>query len=264
MKGRLGKFATKNFSATAVRCLPLLASMLFLACGASKQLGNENAQEGLVVVYQPSHQSDTGVNFNEALVCNAIVEAAMAASTKVAMVHKVWSYNIEGLHHAREGSNTKIEHTSATDSLGRSSGYAYEMRESNKLRPKVFIAIHNNGATKRNACWGYVHEGDEQEEVNRDLAGELVREVCGASGLENGGVLGDSSPNRNDYRCKNTGKLSFYSLDENVNHCPVRVLLEIGDNKESYDLLMNPGVQKKIGEAIQRTIERRYGKPESR
>ena len=200
MIGRRRKFGTKNFSTTAVLWLLFLAPMLFLACGASKQLGSGGVQEKLLIVYQPSHQRDTGVNFNEALVCNAIVEAAMAASTNVAMVHKVWSYNIEGLHHAREGSNTKIEHTSETDSLGRSSGYAYEMRESNKLRPKVFIAIHNNGATKRNACWGYVHEGDEQEELNRDLAGELVREVCRASGLENGGVLGDSSPNRNDYR----------------------------------------------------------------
>ncbi|MCX6145350.1 MAG: N-acetylmuramoyl-L-alanine amidase [Ignavibacteriales bacterium] len=264
MKCRTCRFGTKGLSAIAAWFLLLLAPLLFSACGASRQLGSGNAQEELVIVYQPSHQNDTGVNFNEALVCNAIVEAAMAASTSVARVHKVWSYNVEGLHHAREGSNTKIDHSSATDSVGRISGYTYEIRESNNLKPKIFVAIHNNGATKRNACWGYVHEGDEQEGVNRDLARELVEEVCRASGLENGGVLGDSSPNRNDYRCKNTGKLSFYSLDETVNHCPVRVLLEIGDNKESYNLLMNPAVQKKIGEAIQGTIERRYGKPGSR
>jgi hypothetical protein len=258
------KFGTKSFSTSGVWCLLLLVPTFFLACGASKELSSGRAQEELVIVYQPSHQSDTGVNFNEALVCNAIVEAAMAASTSAAKVHKVWSYNVEGLHHAREGSNTKVDHTSATDSLGRISGYAYEIRDANNLKPKVFVAIHNNGATKRNACWGYVHEGDKQEGINRDLAREFVEEVCKASGLENGGVLGDSSPNRNDYRCKNTGKLSFYSLDENVNHCPVRVLLEIGDNKESYDLLMNPATQKKIGEAIQQTIERRFGTPESR
>jgi hypothetical protein len=249
---------------TAAGCMLLLAPAMFLSCSASKQIGAGNTQEDAVIVYQPSHQSVTGVNFNEALVCNAIVEAAMAASTGAARVHKVWSYSADGLHHAREGSNTKVDHTSATDSLGRISGYAYEIRESNNLKPKIFVAIHNNGATKRNACWGYVHEGDEQEGSNRELARELVGAVCKASGLENGGVLGDSSPNRNDYRCKNTGKLGFYSLDENVNHCPTRVLLEIGDNKESYDLLMNPAVQKKIGGAIQETLERRYGKQESR
>ena len=254
----------KDLTAAGHRSLLLLVPMLFLACGSSKQLGVGSKGEELVVVYQPSHQSDTGTDFNEALVCNAIVEAAMAASTGAARVHKVWSYNVEGLHHAREGSNTKIDHSSATDSLGRISGYTHEIRESNKQKPDVFIAIHNNGATKRNACWGYVHEGDNQEISNKDLARELVEEVCKASGLENGGVLGDSSPNRNDYRCKNTGKLSLYSLDENVNHCPVRVLLEIGDNKESYDLLINPDIQKRIGKAIQGVIERRYGKTGNR
>jgi len=188
------------------------------------------------------------------------VEAALAASTGVVRVHKAWSYNVDGLHHAREGSNTKMDHTTLIDSLGRISGYAYELKETNKLHPDVFIAVHNNGATNRNACWGYVHEGDTGEQRNRELARELVEAVCQASGLENGGVLGDSSPNRNDYRCKNTGKLSFYSLDENVNSSPVRVLLEIGDNKVSYELLMDPAVQKKIGKAIQDVVEQRFGK----
>ena len=263
MKHWIHTTGRRGLASTAARCLLLLASILFVGCGASKQLGVGSGEEEFVVVYQPSHQTDTGANFNEALVCNAIVEAAMAASTNAAKVHKVWSYNAEGLHHARQGSNTKIDHSSAADSLGRISGYAYEIRESNKLKPNVFVAIHNNGASKRNACWGFVHEGDEQEPGNRELAKELVEEVCKASGLENAGVLGDSWPNRNDYRCKNTGKLSFYSLDENVNHCPIRVLLEIGDNKVSYDLLMNPDIQKKIGKAIQGVIERRYGKPGS-
>jgi hypothetical protein len=253
---------SRGNAATARWIMPVLVAILVSACSTTQQLSG-SAEKEAVIVYQPSHQNDTGVNFNEALVCNAIVEAAIASSTGSTKVHKVWSYNAEGLHHAREGSNTKIDHTSAIDSLGRVSGYAFELRESNRLNPTVFVAIHNNGATKRNACWGYVHEGDEQEAANRELASELVEEVCMASGLENGGVLGDSSPNRNDYRCKNTGKLSFYSLDENVNRCQRRVLLEIGDNKESYDLLMNPKIQKKIGKAIQGVIERRYGKPKN-
>jgi hypothetical protein len=231
-------------------------SLVLFSCGPTKQITNKLP----LVVYQPSHQSDTGTNYNEALVCNNIVDAAMAASTGVVRVHKVWSYNQENLHHARQGSNTKIDHSTAVDSLGRISGYAYEITESNKLKPDVFVAVHNNGASKRNACWGFVHEEDEYEQQNRGLAGELVAEICMVSGMDNAGVLGDSWPNRNDYRCKNTGKLSFYSLDENTNKCPIRVLLEIGDNKASYELLMNPAVQKKIGEAIQRVIEKRFGK----
>jgi hypothetical protein len=261
MKRKKRSFDAHNPHVTTARCVLLFATALFSACGLSQQMTTGSTEDRNVVVYQPSHQSDTGVDFNEALVCNAIVEAAIAASTGTTKVHKVWSYNADGLHHGRQGSNTKIEHSSAVDSLGRISGYAYEIRESNRLKPRVFIAIHNNGATKRNACWGFVHEGDEQEPANRELATELVGEICRASGLENAGVLGDSSPNRNDYRCKNTGKLSFYSLDENINQCPTRVLLEIGDNKESLSLLMNPDIQKKIGKAIQAVIERRYGKP---
>ena len=238
--------------------LVVLAGWLFSGCSPSREIGTRGPIP--VVVYQPSHQSDTGVNYNEALVCNAIVNGALASSTGVVEVYKVWSYEVGGLHHARQGSNTKIDHTSVVDSLGRISGYAYELRQSNKLNPDVFISVHNNGATKRNACWGFVHEGDAWEETNRALSRELVEAICQTSGLENAGVLGDSSPNRNDYRCKNTGKLSFYSLDENVNQCPIRVLLEIGDNKESYELLMNPEMQKNIGQAIQRVIERKFGK----
>jgi hypothetical protein len=239
----------------------LVVVLLYSGCTSSGQLGSGGREtKKVIVIYQPSHQSDTGVDFNEALVCNGIVEAALAASTGVVQVHKVWSYNVEGLHHAREGSNTKIDHTTMIDSLGKVSGYAYELKETNKLHPDVFIAVHNNGATNRNACWGYVHEGDAGEQQNRELAKVLVEAVCRASGLENGGVLGDSSPNRNDYRCRNSGKLSFYSLDENINSSPIRVLLEIGDNKVSYELLMDPAIQKKIGKAIQGVIEQRFGK----
>jgi hypothetical protein len=239
----------------------LIVTLLCTGCSSSSRLGSGGDEaKKTIVVYQPSHQGDTGVNFNEALVCNGIVEAALAASTGVVQVHKVWSYNADGLHHAREGSNTKIDHTTMIDSLGRISGYAYELKETNRIHPDGFIAIHNNGATNRNACWGYVHEGDAGEQRNRELAGELVEAICRISGLENGGVLGDSSPNRNDYRCRNTGKLSFYSLDENINSSPVRVLLEIGDNKISYELLMDPLVQKKIAKAIQGVVELRFGK----
>lgn len=239
----------------------LVSILLFNGCGSTGQ-SRSGDREGrqIIVVYQPSHQSDTGVNFNEALVCNGIVDGALASSTGVVRVYKVWSYNVDGVHHAREGSNTKIDHTSMIDSRGRISGYAYELSEANKLHPDVFIGVHNNGATNRNACWGYVHEGDAGEQQNRELASELVKAVCKASGLENGGVLGDSSPNRNDYRCKNTGKLSFYSLDENINSAPVRVLLEIGDNKVSFELLMDPVMQKTIGKAIQEIVELRFGK----
>ena len=72
--------------------------------------------------------------------------------------------------------------------------------------------------------------------------------------MENRGVLLDSTTGRNDYRCTNTGKLSFYSLDENMNTAPYRVLLEIGDNAASHDFLKDKNNQKIIGEAIKKEL----------
>jgi hypothetical protein len=209
----------------------------------------------VVVVWQPSHQTDTGKDFSEALTCNGIVEAAMALKTSEPLrEYKVWSLGKKGLHHPDSGSNTKIEHTTAIID-GEMSGYSYELKESNKKHPDVFIAVHNNGGTQRNAVWGYIHYGDRYEPVNRELAGRLVKAICDATKMENRGVLLDSTTGRNDYRCASTGKLSFYSLDENVNTAPYRVLLEIGDNAASRDFLLNPSNQKKIGEAIKRELD---------
>ncbi len=205
------------------------------------------------IVWQPSHQTDTGKDFSEAATCNGIVEAAMAAQPLLKKEYKVWSLGKEQYHHADSGSNTKILHTTAVID-GKISGYAYELKQSNKKNPLVFIAVHNNGGTKRHAVWGYIHYGDQYESANRELAGRLVKAICAATKMEDRGVLLDSTTGRNDYRCPASGKLSFYSLDENVNTAPYRVLLEIGDNAASHDFLQNPANQKIIGEAIKREL----------
>jgi hypothetical protein len=204
------------------------------------------------LVWQPSHQTDTGKDFSEAAVCNGIVTAAMAAKPKL-KEYKVWSLGKEQYHHADSGSNTKIEHTTAVID-GKISGYAYELKKSNKKKPFVFVAVHNNGGTKRHAIWGYIHYGDKYEQENRELAARLIKAISSVTDLENRGVLLDSTTGRNDYRCKTTGKLSFYSLDENINKAPYRVLLEIGDNAASHEFLLNPDNQKKMGEALKKEI----------
>lgn len=245
-----------NTAMTSSKALLALGMILTLfGCAGSSFLPPPQNGTSYTIVYQPSHQTDTGVDFNEALVCNAIAEGAIAARRQGLEIHKVWSHDAAGLHHARAGSNTKIEHTSALDTNGAISGYAYEIRESNRIGPDIFISFHNNGATNKNGCWGFVHEGDPFEPANRRLAAHLVESVCEVSGLENLGVHGDSEPNRNDYRCVTTGKLCFYSLDENVNHAPIRVLLEIGDNAVSREILLDGAMQKAIGQAVQRRLE---------
>ena len=204
------------------------------------------------IVWQPSHQTDTGKDFNEAAVSNGIAEAAMATPPSL-NEYKVWSLGKTDYHHADSGSNTKILHTTAVID-GKISGYAYELRESNKKRPFVFIALHNNGGTRRHAIWGYIHYGDKYEAENRELAARLIKAISSVTTLENRGVLLDSTTGRNDYRCAVTGKLSFYSLDENINTAPYRVLLEIGDNAASHDFLKDPANQKIMGEAIKKEL----------
>jgi len=201
-----------------------------------------------VVVWQPSHQTNTGRDFSEAAVCNGIVDAAMKAKGGL-KEFKVWSLGNNNVHHSDVGSNTVVEHTSAVID-GMKSGYAWEVESSNANDPLVFISVHNNGGTNRHAIWGYIHEGDKYEAENRLLAERLVKAISNATDLENRGVLFDSSTGRNDYRCSSTDKRAFFSLDENVNSAPYRVLLEIGDNEVSKAFLEDPANQKKMGEAL--------------
>jgi len=205
-----------------------------------------------VVIWQPSHQTDTGKDFSEAATCNTIVEAAMDARPNL-KEFKVWSLGIPNLHHADSGSNTKVEHTTAIIN-GKISGYAWELQEANKKNPAVFISVHNNGGTRRHAVWGFIHYGDQYEHENRELAARLIKAISSVTSLENRGVLLDSTTGRNDYRCATTGKLGFYSLDENVNRAPYRVLLEIGDNAQSRELLLNQDSLKVIGRAIKKEL----------
>ena len=205
-----------------------------------------------IIIWQPSHQTDTGKDFSEAETCGAIVDAAMETKPHL-KEFKVWSLGRKDVHHADSGSNTMISHTTAIVD-GKISGYAYELQEANKKYPEVFIAVHNNGGTKRNAIWGYIHYGDKYENENRELAARLIKAVSSVTTLENRGVLLDSTTGRNDYRCKTTGKLGFYSLNENINSAPYRVLLEIGDNAASRELLVSAEGRKKIGEALKKEL----------
>ena len=234
----------------------LVAAGLISSCSTGPTL-RAPEDRPLTVVYQPSHQTDTGTDYSEAAVCNGIAAAAVSAHSSGTTVHKVWSYDVPGLRYARQGSNTLLEHTSRIvgDSL---TGYAWELKTSNALRPDVFISIHNNGATNAHAIWGFIHEGDRFEEANRKLAGLLIEAIAASTGLQSKGVLYDSSVGRNDYRCVATGKQAFYSIDENVNTAPYRVLLEIGDNAVSREFLQDPAKQKLMGMIIARVIEETF------
>jgi hypothetical protein len=234
---------------TVALLLPL-ASLLFVNAYQKIEMALSPGKitQKPVIVWQPSHQTNTGKDFSEAAVCNGIVEAAMKAESKL-KEFKVWSLGRKNVHHPDVGSNTVIEHTSQIIE-GKQSGYAWELEAANKKDPTVFISVHNNGGTNRHAIWGYIHEGDKYEAENRELAERLITAVSKVTDLENKGVLLDSSTGRNDYRCTASNKRAFYSLDENINKAPYRVLLEIGDNAVSKAFLQAPTNQKKMGEAL--------------
>jgi len=229
----------------------LLLLLIFMTVQSFSDNSSLNRKK-TVVVWQPSHQTDTGKDFSEAATCNAIAESAMNTKPHF-KEYKVWSLGKEQYHHADSGSNTKLFHTTAIID-GKISGYAYELEQSNKRNPNIFIALHNNGGTKRNAVWGYIHYGDKYEPENRELAARLTKAIASVTDLEDRGVWLDSTTGRNDYRCASTGKLGFYSLDENINTAPYRVLLEIGDNAASRELLISNEGRKKIGVAIKKEL----------
>ena len=238
-------FLTAVLSAALLPCL---------APGRAAAGSKGEAAGWALVVFQPSHQKDTGTNYNEAETCNAIVEYALHAPPAYEE-YKAWSYLMPGLHHADSGTNTKIEHTSAVID-GRISGYAWEVRKANEVGAGVFIGVHNNSGTGRHAIWGYIHDGDYMEAENRKLSDILIEEIARATDLENRGTHLDSTTGRNDYRCAATGRLAFYSIDENVNKAPYRVLLEIGDSEKSRAFLMNEDRRRDIGMAIKRGLQR--------
>ena len=207
-----------------------------------------------VVVFQPSHQKDTGENYNEALTADAMVQYAMQTPPHYDE-HKVWSYFQPGLHHADTGTNTLKAHTTALED-GKLSGYAWELKRAGELAPLVFIGVHNNSGTGRQALWGYIHDGDPGMQQNRRLSDILIEEIARATDLENRGTHLDSSTGRNNYRCAATGRLGFYSIDENVNKAPYRVLLEIGDIEKSRAFLLDEGNRQAVGAAIKRGLAR--------
>ena len=137
--------------------LCLFAATFIVGCGGPSILRPERPDGTVTVVYQPSHQTDTGRDFSEAATCSAIVDAAMAANTGVFHAEKAWSHDEPGLRFARRGSNTMIAHT--TEVVGDSlTGYAWELKKANALHPFAFVAVHNNGGTNRNAIWGRSEE----------------------------------------------------------------------------------------------------------
>jgi hypothetical protein len=57
--------------------LLLFLAMFFVV---NQSFKSNPAKKKITIVWQPSHQTDTGKDFSEAATCNAIIEAAMELS----------------------------------------------------------------------------------------------------------------------------------------------------------------------------------------
>lgn len=69
--------------------------ILFLLVQSCNRFSAEGTSKHKIV-WQPSHQTDTGKDFSEAATCNGIVEAAMAAAPSL-KEYKVWSLGINNI-----------------------------------------------------------------------------------------------------------------------------------------------------------------------
>jgi len=61
-------------------CLAAAFSVVFFLCltpGCAAASSSTGPADLPIVVFQPSHQNDTGENYNESETCNAIVEYAL-------------------------------------------------------------------------------------------------------------------------------------------------------------------------------------------
>jgi hypothetical protein len=85
------------------RCITLIFCLIVLTSFRLPQSETQKPKPKGIVVWQPSHQTDTGKDFSEAATCNAIVEAAMATKPRL-NEFKVWSLEQPNLHHANVGS----------------------------------------------------------------------------------------------------------------------------------------------------------------
>lgn len=211
-------------------------------CEAGGLVGDGNG-----VIYQASHQNDhmiKGTSLSEAEVADKIAKYAMNA-TKTKNKNTISSYPSQSsLNFYDNGSNACVNMTQ------KGTGYYWEIEQSNKIGPKLFVSIHVNASTG-NVIEPYYHSGDT---ASKGIGSEFAKAIAAATGLKERPPH-DDKVNRNE-TCKSEGNRykdkegnwAFYSIDPDVNKAGTRVILEIGDSQ--IPSFWTEDNMKKIGEAI--------------
>ncbi len=196
------------------------ASDALASTGASAAAGVKArpARRVTVIAWQPSHQADTGADWQEYVICGDIVDRAIALLPEFTHV-KAWETGM-GLTGAN-GYRPKPVNTPAFDS---------EVAKSNAASASVFIAVHNDGGAP-SGILGMCMPGDT---AARALAERLKAALVSATGLPDRGMREER----------------LYSLEPGRNHAATRLLLEIGDNKADRAFLLDGSNRQAIAQAL--------------
>jgi hypothetical protein len=197
------------------RLHPLLVGLLPLALVVGLSLGlapSAQAAAGPVIAWVPSHQNDTGANgWHEYAVCGDIVQRTMAELPEFTNV-LCWE--------------TGMGLTSQNYPALRS-----EIAQAVAAKATIMISIHVDGDTP-SGLGGCYFLGDTS---SGDYGNKLLKSMAATSVLP---------------YLVNYGRKDVYILDPANNPVPIRVLLELGDNKADRALLDSTSGRQKLADAL--------------
>lgn len=176
-------------------------------------------KKDVTIAWQPSHQDDTGdANWHEHLICNDFIERTISLCTKVENV-KCWdtSHGLTGTNHY---------HPQPTNIPA----FDAEIAAANQAQADYFISVHNDGGAP-SGILGLCMPGDP---LSRSYLEQCLRTLCAATSLPNRGIW----------------EVRLYSLEPERNSCPVRFLLEIGDNVKDREKLMSPDFRQLVAQTL--------------
>lgn len=177
------------------------------------------AKKDVTVAWQPSHQDDTDdASWHEYQTCGDIVDRAIQLCTMVDNA-KCWD-----ITHGLTGTNRYDPQPTNTPAFDN------EVAMANQAQADYFISVHNDGGAP-SGILGLCMPGDA---LSRSYLEQSIRALCASTGLPNWGIW----------------EVRLYSLEPERNSCPVRFLLEIGDNVKDRDKLMNPEFRQLVAQTL--------------
>lgn len=189
----------------------------------TKAENNGTIKSRVVVAWQPSHQDDTGdASWHEYIICNDIVVRAMSLCTVVTNV-KCWdtSHGLTGTNNYRPRPTNTV-------------AFDVEIAMANQAGADYFISVHNDGGAP-SGILGLCMPGDL---LSRSYAERFVDVLCARTGLPKRGIW----------------EVRLYSLEPERNRCPVRLLLEIGDNQKDRALLESEQFRQLVAQALAEVV----------